>query len=127
NSRPPMPGSGELPQVGSRERRDPLVIVRDFCARLGYAECKALSQGSFRGKCMVSAIGKCDEPRLGARQTHLTRRDLLALSALGLVAGAPARSFAGGQEGQLTWGVHITLAPTWFDPAETPGLITPFM
>jgi peptide/nickel transport system substrate-binding protein len=30
-------------------------------------------------------------------------------------------------EGQMTWGVHITLAPTWFDPAETPGIITPFM
>ena len=29
--------------------------------------------------------------------------------------------------GQLTYGVHISLAPTWFDPAETPGLITPFM
>ena len=27
----------------------------------------------------------------------------------------------------MTWGVHITLAPTWFDPAETPGIITPFM
>jgi peptide/nickel transport system substrate-binding protein len=23
--------------------------------------------------------------------------------------------------------VHISLAPTWFDPAETPGVITPFM
>ena len=29
--------------------------------------------------------------------------------------------------GQLTWAVHVTLAPTWFDPAETPGIITPFM
>ena len=30
-------------------------------------------------------------------------------------------------QGQRTWAVHISLAPTWFDPAETPGLITPFM
>src|SRR2546425_6997657 len=30
-------------------------------------------------------------------------------------------------EGQLTWAVHVSLAPTWFDPAETPGVITPFM
>jgi peptide/nickel transport system substrate-binding protein len=29
--------------------------------------------------------------------------------------------------GQLTIGVHVTLSPTWFDPAETPGIITPFM
>ena len=27
----------------------------------------------------------------------------------------------------MTWGVHISLAPTWFDPAEAPGIITPFM
>jgi len=30
-------------------------------------------------------------------------------------------------EGQMTWAVHISLAPTWFDPAETQGIITPFM
>jgi len=27
----------------------------------------------------------------------------------------------------MTWAVHISLAPTWFDPAETPGMITPFL
>ncbi len=43
----------------------------------------------------------------------------------GLLAVTPAR--AAGPEGQITWGVHISLAPTWFDPAETPGIITPFM
>jgi peptide/nickel transport system substrate-binding protein len=48
---------------------------------------------------------------------------LLVLTAL-LGAGAPA---AAAPEGQLTWAVHITLAPTWFDPAETPGIGTPFM
>jgi peptide/nickel transport system substrate-binding protein len=41
-----------------------------------------------------------------------------------LAVAAPA---AAAPEGQLTWGVHISLAPTWFDPAETPGIITPFM
>src|SRR5918911_2084932 len=29
--------------------------------------------------------------------------------------------------GQMTWAIHVTIAPTWFDPAETPALITPFM
>src|SRR6201998_1675 len=57
----------------------------------------------------------------------LTRRDFLALTALGLVAGVPGSSFAAGAQGQLTWGVHVSLAPTWFDPAETPGMITPYM
>jgi peptide/nickel transport system substrate-binding protein len=40
---------------------------------------------------------------------------------------AVPRSVVAAPEGQLTWGVHITLAPTYFDPAETPGLVTPFM
>ena len=59
--------------------------------------------------------------------SDLTRRDVFALAALGLVAGMPRSSFAAGPQGQLTWGIHVSLAPTWFDPAETPGLITPFM
>jgi peptide/nickel transport system substrate-binding protein len=58
---------------------------------------------------------------------RISRRELLALSALGLVAGVPALARAGGPEGQLTWGVHVSLAPTWFDPAETSGIITPYM
>src|ERR1700737_3803154 len=76
---------------------------------------------------MGSAVGKRGERRSGTCETPQTRRGLLVLSALGYVAGAPIASFAAGPQGQLTWGVHITLAPTWFDPAETPGLITPFM
>src|SRR5438128_6491949 len=60
--------------------------------------------------------------------THPTRRDVLALAALGLIAGASSSAIAAAApEGQLIWGVHISLAPTWFDPAETPGVITPFM
>src|SRR5919106_6760845 len=44
----------------------------------------------------------------------------ILLSPLGAIAQAKP-------EGTMTWGVHVTLAPTWFDPAETPGIITPFM
>jgi peptide/nickel transport system substrate-binding protein len=40
---------------------------------------------------------------------------------------APVLSSAAAPEGQMTWGVHVSLTPTWFDPAETPGIITPFM
>lgn len=49
---------------------------------------------------------------------------------LGLVLSmlwVPCTRAQGKPEGTLTWGVHVTLAPTWFDPAETPGIITPFM
>jgi peptide/nickel transport system substrate-binding protein len=76
---------------------------------------------------MAPAGGESREPRSGTREPHLTRRDVLALTALGLVTGTPRSAFAVTPQGQLTWGAHISLAPTWFDPAETPGLITPFM
>jgi peptide/nickel transport system substrate-binding protein len=52
-------------------------------------------------------------------------RTIVLLAALGLTA--PAGPTAAAPAGQITWGVHISLAPTYFDPAETPGLITPFM
>jgi peptide/nickel transport system substrate-binding protein len=58
---------------------------------------------------------------------NLTRRDVLALTALGALAGVPGSAGAAGPEGQLTWGIHVSLAPTWFDPADTQGIITPFM
>src|SRR2546426_8338742 len=53
---------------------------------------------------------------------HL-RRTACALFVL-LAVTTPA---AAAPEGQVTWGVHISLAPTWFDPAETSGIVTPFM
>src|SRR5204862_403054 len=56
-----------------------------------------------------------------------SRRDLLALAVLGLASSASRGALAAAPQGQLTWGVHVSLAPTWFDPAETPGIITPFM
>src|SRR5437588_254556 len=38
------------------------------------------------------------------------RRELLALAALGLAGGMPGRAIAAAQ-GELTWGVHVSLAP----------------
>jgi peptide/nickel transport system substrate-binding protein len=63
----------------------------------------------------------------GGNRISITRRDLLALGVGAAIAGAPGAAAAAGPQGQLTWGIHVSLAPTWFDPAETSGLITPFM
>jgi peptide/nickel transport system substrate-binding protein len=52
------------------------------------------------------------------------RRALITAVLLTLVAFSPTM---GAPEGQLTWAVHVSLAPTWFDPGETAGIITPFM
>ena len=67
------------------------------------------------------------EGRLAIGGSGFARRDLLAMAAFSLAAGTPNFAWATAPQGQLTWAVHVSLAPTWFDPAETPGIITPFM
>src|SRR5215471_3537533 len=59
----------------------------------------------------------------GPRPMTRFRASLVAgLLLIGLAAPAAAAP-----EGTMTWGVHITLASRWLDPAETEGIITPFM
>ena len=67
----------------------------------------------------------------------LTRRRLLQGTlggATGLVAwhqGWPRLQSAAAQKntpsGQMTWAIHVTLAPSWLDPSETLALATPYM
>ena len=54
----------------------------------------------------------------------MTLRALIAALLLTLCCWTPAMA---APEGQLTTAVHVSLAPAWFDPAETVGIITPFM
>src|ERR1700755_1400504 len=62
-------------------------------------------------------------PRAGA--ALLTRRSLFSLTAAGIGAGGTTTMAA--SQGQLTYGVHVSLAPSWFDPGEAAGIITPYM
>ena len=51
----------------------------------------------------------------------ISRRELLAgAAALGVAGGMPGSLLAADQD-TLTWGVHVSLAPVWFDPAEASG------
>jgi len=68
--------------------------------------------------------------------SSLTRRRFLgaASGAAGVLAwhqGWPhlrtALAQKGEPSGQMTWAIHVNIAPTWFDPAETTGIITPYM
>jgi peptide/nickel transport system substrate-binding protein len=69
-----------------------------------------------------------DRARTGNGTTAtISRRAAMAMSALGIVALGRGAAMATSPDGQLTWAVHVSLAPTWFDPAETPGIITPFL
>ena len=52
---------------------------------------------------------------------------VFALVVLLIALIALAGSAAAAPDGQMTWAIHVSLAPTWFDPAETPALLTPFM
>ena len=74
---------------------------------------------------MLSPRRDHDDPITKRTAASATRRDLLGLAALGVLAAGtkPARA----ANGQLVYASHISLAPTWFDPAETPGIVTPFM
>ena len=50
----------------------------------------------------------------------------IVLAVLALAMFAPVRA-AATPEGQVTWALHFSLAPTLFEPAETPGIVSPFM
>ena len=78
---------------------------------------------------MSSSVHRAKPANSAGDRSALTRRDLLAATALGVVAPAmvPGLARAAGPQSQLTYGVHVSLAPTWFDPADTLGIITPFM
>ena len=75
--------------------------------------------------------------RVAQGVTSLSRRRVLqgalrgAAGVLAWQQGWPplrtALAQKGEPSGQMTWAIHVTIAPTWFDPAETPGIITPFM
>src|SRR5688572_8852024 len=56
----------------------------------------------------------------------MSRRVLRTVIVLALVLIVPAIALAA-PEGQMTWALHFSLAPTLFEPAETPGVVSPFM
>src|SRR5437870_6116604 len=56
-----------------------------------------------------------------------TARGLSTTVLVLLIVAIAASPVGAAPEGQMTWAVHVSLAPTWFDPAETSGIITPWM
>jgi len=72
-------------------------------------------------------------PTFSHTDTTWTRRRVLQGTLGGLAGwatwqGWPRRQVAmaqkGAPAGQMTWALHFTLTPQWFDPAETGGLLT---
>jgi len=67
-----------------------------------------------------------DDPNSRSVTARVTRREMLCLAALGALA-ADTKPAKAAPDGHITIGSHVSLAPIWFDPAETSGIITPFM
>jgi peptide/nickel transport system substrate-binding protein len=81
--------------------------------------------------CRLSTALPNAAPRLHRNTVRTTRRHAISLFAvcftLLVLAGPAGPVRAADADSQLTWGVHVSLAPTWFDPAEMSGIITPYM
>jgi len=59
---------------------------------------------------------------------HNTIRISAAVALVFIVYGsAGIARMAHAANGQMTWAVHVTIAPRWLDPADTETAITPFM
>src|SRR5215467_1429209 len=73
-------------------------------------------------RCVAFHVRRGRGPKMAIHSVGgLSRREILKISAA--LAGSGVFDSAGAAQpgGQLTWGVHVSLAPTWYDPAETPG------
>src|SRR5215470_13692890 len=107
--------------AGPRRSASPAATVEDCGTRRGVSPWRSLASVLQRG-----AHHSDPDPSLRRRKRMRSSgpllRAVLALLLVG-IAGAPAAA----ADGQMTWGVHVSLAPTWFDPAEAPGIITPYM
>jgi peptide/nickel transport system substrate-binding protein len=57
----------------------------------------------------------------------IARRVTVTLALATMLLTGTAAPGAAAPTGQVTWAVHVSLAPSWFDPAEAPGTITPYM
>ena len=82
-------------------------------------------------ECRLSTALPNGAARLYRNTLRTTRRHAISLFAVGVallvLAGPAGPATAADADSQLTWGVHVSLAPTWFDPAEMSGIITPYM
>jgi peptide/nickel transport system substrate-binding protein len=66
------------------------------------------------------------DPNYRSVTARATRREILCFAALGALATGIKLAKAT-PDVRITIGSHVSLAPIWFDPADTLGIITPFM
>jgi peptide/nickel transport system substrate-binding protein len=88
--------------------------------------CETLTEHLGIGRAPVPGVSRTDN--VAGRGPARWSPRVVALAAVVLAfcvtSAGPTRA---APEGQLTWAVHLSLPATWFDPGETPTLITPTM
>src|SRR5215470_9258099 len=57
----------------------------------------------------------------------MTRLSVVSVLLLIIFSGAGSAPVADAASGQMTWAVHITIAPRWLDPGDAETAITPFI
>ena len=61
------------------------------------------------------------------RTARRSGQSILGVIALTLLIEASCPAKAASPDGQVTWALAISLASSWYDPAEASGIITPYM
>src|SRR5207244_8898426 len=126
--RPARQGGGRQREAQRRRRRRPPCPGQARCrdpGRLRGRRRRPARQARrlTRRRCSLR-IGRNRSPR-GGPMGHRRLAVCVVITVVALLAViAPAGA---APEGQMTWGVHISLAPTWFDPAEKLGIINPLL
>ena len=75
---------------------------------------------------MGSSIRSRGGPAAVGNDLPFTRRDMFGLAAPGAIATMPCPARVAASVNELIHGAHIWLAPSWFDPAETLVINTPW-
>src|SRR5947207_3952278 len=117
-ARAPTADRGGLARRPVRSRHEPLA-VRERSRRARVRSVLDGARRHARRHACARSGRRAREARAGMKLLAFILVSLVALVAVAPAVAAP--------EGQMTWAVHFSLAPTFFDPAETPGLITPFL
>src|SRR5262245_30715288 len=74
---------------------------------------------------MIRTEGDVTRPQVSNRGRALIALVLLACIVL-LVSHSTMAQSQAKPTGEMRWALYVTLAPSWFDPGEVVGIITPF-
>src|SRR4029450_13988450 len=130
----PGPGRGDPGGGRMRGEIDVEHLVAEQGQRVGEGETRGQPQARVRHRPMLHRRRAALDSRAraaysAATEDSMTRiaRAALTLLVLAALPFTTAERADAAPEGTMTWGVHVTLANRWLDPAETEALVRPFL